>query len=137
MSSYIYPTPEAIAQLGKQFNSEESVVMLNLLKFKKVADYSDHPQLKPSENISGEKAYHIYMKYTQPCIQKLKAEVIFMGKSNQFVIGPQDESWDLVLIVKYPNILSFYALTQDAEYIKTAGHRSAALEDSRLLPIKG
>ena len=77
------------------------------------------------------------MKHTRPFLQKLGAEVVFVGKSNHYIIGPEDESWDLALIVKYPNVMKFYALLQNADYKKTAGHRSAALEDSRLLPMKG
>lgn len=137
MSKHINATKEAIAQFTTQFKSDEPVVMLNLLKYKEVADYTNYPDLNLGKNISGEKAYQIYMKHTQPYLQKLGAEVVFIGKSNQYIIGPEDESWDLTLIVKYPDVMKFYALLQNADYKKTAGHRSAALEDSRLLPMKG
>ena len=56
---YLMPTQNA----GRDFIMRQiqgSVVMLNLIRFREVADYSANPELNPNEPISGEKAYHIY-----------------------------------------------------------------------------
>ena len=55
MSNHINATKEAIDQFSKRFKSDEPVVMLNLLKYKEVADYTDHPNLYPGKIISGKK----------------------------------------------------------------------------------
>lgn len=137
MKSYIQPNQEAIANFNKENNLDSPIVMLNLLRFKKQADYSKLSAIKPDESLTGEQAYHVYMKYTQPILQKLGAEVVYLGKSSAYLIGPTEETWDMVLLVKYATIQKFYDLIQDPTYLKTAGHRSAAVEDSRLLPMKG
>ncbi|MEL7531029.1 MAG: DUF1330 domain-containing protein [Bacteroidota bacterium] len=132
--TYVHGTPEA----GKAFfrsGLKGEVVMLNLLKYKEVADYSESPELAPETSISGEEAYRHYMKHTSPLIQKAGSSVIYAGKVMPALIGPTDENWDLMLLVKHKSVEAFIAFANDPEYLKTAGHRTAALTDSRLIPI--
>lgn len=133
--TYIDATQEA----GKAFflrGIKGNVVMLNLLKFKEVADYSKHPELKPEFPISGKEAYDLYMKHTLPHLKASGGEILFKGKGGEFLIGPTDVSWDAVLLVKQQNTEKFIQFAQNKEYLKGIGHRIAALEDSRLLPIE-
>lgn len=133
--TYLHATQEA----GKAFYQRGisgEVVMLNLLKFKTIADYSQHPELAASEAISGTAAYERYMKCTLPLLEKAGSEVLFYGKGGAFLIGPENQQWDAVLLVKHQSVARFMAFAQDPEYLKTAGHRTAALADSRLLPIE-
>jgi len=133
--TYIKVTPEA----GQQFFSKQHntpMVMLNLLRFKEVADYSDSPHLKPKKDISGSEAYGLYMKAVTPLLAKIGSELIFSGTTDQFLIGPIDEKWDLVLLVKHQKMKDFLAFASKQEYLDIEGHRTAALADSRLLPIK-
>ena len=109
--------------------------MLNLLRFKEVADYSNSPELAPTEPLSGKKAYQVYMISVGGQLNKMGAKVNFMGPCGDFVIGPSSESWDMMLLVEYPSVEVFMAFTQSEHYQKFAGHRTAAVEDSRLLPI--
>jgi hypothetical protein len=52
---YLEPTQQAgAALLSRQIQGE--VVMLNLLRFKTIADSSQHPQLAPADPISGRAA---------------------------------------------------------------------------------
>jgi len=134
-NTYIKVTEEA----GKQFFSKQHktpIVMLNLLRFKKVADYSDSPHLAPVKEISGSEAYRLYMRSVQPMLAKIGSQLIFSGTADQFLIGPMDEKWDLVLLVKHQKMADFLEFASDPEYLKIEGHRTAALADSRLLPIK-
>ncbi len=134
-TNYLHATQEA----GKAFYMRQikgEVVMLNLLKFRAIADYSASPELAQETEITGEEAYKLYIKYTLPLLEKAGSEVIFNGKGGSFLIGPEGENWDLVLLVKHESVAKFMAFANDEEYLKTAGHRTAALEDSRLLPIK-
>jgi uncharacterized protein (DUF1330 family) len=59
-----------------------------------------------------------------------------MGTGGSLLIGPADARWDRVLLVRYPDLGAFLAMTQNPDYQAGAGHRTAALADSRLLPIE-
>lgn len=133
-TSYLAPTQEA----GRAYFSKPNngpVIMLNLLKFREVADYSDASYLAPESPISGKEAYQLYMKHTTPFLEEAGSELIFSGKSEHFLIGPADESWDAILLVKHQSSAKFLEFAQNEGYLKIAGHRKAALLDSRLLPI--
>lgn len=56
MEPYLEPTQEAGRALLLR-SIEGPVVMLNLLRFRKVANYCANPDLAPSEPISGAAAY--------------------------------------------------------------------------------
>jgi len=131
---YLMPTQEA----GLEFlmrKIDGSVVMLNLLRFREEADYSASPELIPAQPISGKKAYQLYMEHTLPFLTQSGGEIIFMGEGGTFLIGPSDEQWDAVLLIRQHSVKSFLAFESNQEYMKGIGHRTAALEDSRLLPL--
>ncbi|MEM9676000.1 MAG: DUF1330 domain-containing protein [Bacteroidota bacterium] len=135
MEKHIEATPEAGKKFYQDFHDKGRIVMLNLLRFKSIADYSQLASLKPEKDISGEEAYRLYMEYTEPLLEKAGSRVLFYGSSGNFLIGLEEEKWDAVLLVEHESVARFMAFAQDEEYLKTAGHRTAALEDSRLLPI--
>ncbi len=134
MSKYIDATPEAGKLFYQAFHDKGKVVMLNLLRFRSKADYSNSEHLKPEGEISGEEAYRLYMKYTRPVLKQVGSRVIYYGTSESFLIGPQSEKWDAILVIEHASVTKFMEFVQNKDYLKTAGHRSAALEDSRLLP---
>ncbi|NND06382.1 MAG: DUF1330 domain-containing protein [Saprospiraceae bacterium] len=130
---------DATQEAGKAFyrrQIEGSVVMMNLLKFRQIADYSGDQDLAPSHEVSGEEAYRLYMKHTLPFLLAAGGEVIFRGKAGPFLIGPAAEDWDLVLLVRHQSVSKFLAFANDDEYQSGIGHRTAALIDSRLLPLE-
>ena len=133
--TYLEVTQEA----GKAFftsNIKGPIVMLNLLKFRKTADYSTVETLAPGGEISGKEAYRLYMDHTLPFLEEAGSEIIFQGKSEGFLIGPEHEKWDMVLLVRHKSASDFLTFATHEAYLKGAGHRTAALEDSRLLPIQ-
>lgn len=132
--TYIDVTQEAGAAFVRS-NIQGPFVMLNLLRFKDTADYSQHPELAPKEPISGEEAYQKYISHTMPFLDQAGSTVLFKGTGSSYVIGPQDKRWDLVLLVQHPSIKAFMSFASNAEYLAGTGHRTAALEDSRLLPV--
>jgi hypothetical protein len=109
--------------------------MLNLLRFRAVADYSATPGLAPSAPISGKEAYRLYMEHTLPHLKASGGELLFYGLGGDFLIGPGDERWDAALLVRQSSVASFFAFASNQEYLEGIGHRTAALEDSRLLPL--
>ncbi|MGG9964785.1 hypothetical protein [Ferruginibacter sp. SUN106] len=131
---YLMPTQDA----GRAFVMRQiqgSIIMLNLLRFREVADYSATPELMPEEPVSGERAYQIYIEHTLPFLIKSGGEILFMGEGGAFLIGPPNERWDAVLLIRQSSVNSFLAFESNQEYMKGIGHRTAALEDSRLLPL--
>lgn len=137
MDKYIEASPRAGKEFYRDFQDKGKVVMLNLLKFRATADYTDLDELKPTKEISGEEAYQLYMESTLPELEKAGSRIIYFGKSRNFLIGPELEKWDAVLLVEHESVLKFMEFTQNPDYLKKAGHRTAALEDSRLLPTNG
>lgn len=131
---YLEPTQNA----GRQFFSRGitgSVVMLNLLRFRDFADYSAHPELAPASTISGAEAYRRYMDHTMPLLHASGGDVLFVGNGGRLLIGPDEERWDLAILVLQSSTAAFLAFADNKDYLFGLGHRTAALEDSRLLPL--
>ena len=99
------------------------VVMMNLLKFKDTV---------AETGLSGAESYKEYMKAAMPYFQKANAEILYMGKPQRILIGPEDEGlWDKILLVKYNSTADFLGM------IKAEGYpthlRDQSLQDSRLI----
>ena len=132
--TYLEPTQES----GRQFFAQGlagPVVMLNLLRFRPIADYSATPALTPVSPISGEEAYRLYMEHTLPHLEKSGGSLRFFGRGGAFLIGPSDERWDAAMLVAQESSAAFLAFASNPGYLAGIGHRLAALEDSRLLPL--
>ncbi len=131
---YLEPTQEA----GRHYFSRGltgPVVMLNLLRFRGVADYSARPALGPPAPISGAEAYAKYIAHTRPFLEEAGGELMFVGQGADYLIGPPDERWDLVVLVRHRSAASFLSFASNESYLSGLGHRLAAIEDSRLLPL--
>jgi hypothetical protein len=111
------------------------IIMLNLLRFRAQADYSATPHLAPLEPIDGATAYQRYMDHTLPLLRKSGGDLVLLGRGSPFLIGPPNERWDAALLVRQRSVADFMAFATDKEYLAGVGHRAAALEDSRLLPL--
>lgn len=132
-TSYLEPTHEAArAFFGR---ASGPIVMLNLLRFRPIADYSAALALAPASPITGEAAYQRYVEHTRPHLAASGGEILFSGRAGAWLIGPADEQWDAVLLVRQASVASFLAFASNQEYLAGIGHRVAALEDSRLLPV--
>lgn len=114
---------------------EGPVVMLNLLRFRDVADYSASPELAPTAPISGSEAYDRYVEHTLPFLTATGGSIRFLGNGGHYFIGPVDERWDQVILIEQAGIEDFFSFASNEGYLSGIGHRSAALEDSRLLPL--
>lgn len=132
---HIEPTP---AQGAAFFQNPPSgpIVMLNLLRFLGTADYSRSPELAPEGPITGAEAYARYAKHTLPFLEAAGGEVLFRGTGGAALIGPADARWDLMLLVRHKSADAFRSFASNPEYLAGVGHRTAALEDSRLIPIQ-
>lgn len=132
--THLEPTQES----GRDFmmrGMEGEVVMLNLLRFREVADYSATPELEPDTPITGAEAYQLYIEHTLPHLRESGGDLEFVGEGGSFLIGPSDERWDLVLLVRHTSVQTFMSFASNEAYLGGMGHRLAAISDSRLLPI--
>jgi hypothetical protein len=112
------------------------VDMLNLLRFHEVADYTGFDALAPQEPVSGARAYALYSRLTLPFLHAAGGSVVYAGQGGPGLIGPQSSGWDRVLIVRHTSAEAFLSFARDPAYLAGLGHRSAALLDSRLLPMQ-
>ena len=132
--NYLEVTQEA----GRAFVMRQlqgNVIMLNLLRFRQIADYSATPELSPAAPISGAEAFQKYIDHTLPYLRETGGDLIFLGTGGPFLIGPESERWDMVMLVRQTSAESFLAFAAHEAYLGGIGHRTAALEDSRLLPM--
>jgi hypothetical protein len=135
MTAFLEPTQQsAVALLGRRISGP--IVMLNLLRFRDTADYSQTPELAPAEPISGEAAFDLYIQGTLPLLRESGGELLFMGAGGDFFIGPSGERWDRAMLIRQASLDSFFAFAGHEAYQSAViGHRTAALIDSRLLPL--
>lgn len=111
------------------------IIMLNLLRFRDRADYSHAPELEPAGGSSGRAAYDRYVEEMTPLLEASGGKVLFSGRAGDFLIGPSDERWDYALLVRQASKAAFLAFATDPQAQRATVHRTAAIADSRLLPL--
>ena len=132
---YLQPSQRA----GRDFvqrGVEGPITMLNLLRFRDVADYSASPDLAPAGPISGVAAFQRYIRHALPILRKSGGDLLLLASGGPLLIGPENERWDMAMLVRQSSVASFLGFAKHAEYLAGIGHRTAAVEDSRLLPLK-
>lgn len=134
MQTYLEPRWEAGRDLVRRGLSG-AVVMLNLLRLRPVADYGATPELAPERPISGAEAFDRYVAHTRPHLEASGGSLLFLAEGGPLLIGPETGRWDRVMLVRQSSVQAFLAFAQDEGYLAGIGHRTAALEDSRLLPL--
>jgi uncharacterized protein (DUF1330 family) len=88
------------------------VVMINLLKFKQPG---------------GREAFGRYGEVSGPLIVRQQGQVLYAGEAGPVVAGRED--WDMVILVRFPDIDHFIGLAADPVYQAEApALREAALE---------
>ena len=111
----------------KEFNEQEEdkpIFMVNLLKFKKLAQYPD----KRETNLTGQEAYAIYGKEVVEHLAKVGGMPIFGGNVERLMLGEVEDLWDQVAIAMYPSRKAMLEMISDPDYIESAQHRVAGLE---------
>lgn len=131
---HLDPTQESAAALFAR-GIEGPVTMLNLLRLREVADYTDFPALAPPSPISGRAAYDRYVHHTLPFLRETGGDLVYLGEGGPYLVGPPDEGWDLVMLVRQDSVASFMGFATNEAYLAGIGHRVAAVSDSRILPL--
>ena len=121
----LYPSSEQIAKL-LDHSDDHPVVMLNLLRFKAVAD-------SPDDGVSGEEAYRRYAQKMIAFVGSKGGRVIWSGRVDSQVIGDGANLFDMIGLVEYPSRKTFVEIATDP-YVQEIGvHRAAGLEGQWLL----
>ena len=124
----IAPRPNQMQEVIAAVPKGVPVVMLNMLRFRKTAAYPDG---RPA--ISGREAYAKYSAEAAQHVARVGGSLIWFGEAQGSVIGPPDEYWDHIFLVRYPSIEKFVEMISSAAYQSIVVHRSSALKDSRLI----
>ncbi|WP_111656160.1 DUF1330 domain-containing protein [Isoalcanivorax indicus] len=126
----IDPDPKRLPELLASLPQDTPVVMLNLLRFRDQARYGEGAS-EPAR--SGRQAYGEYSKTALRKVQGVGGELVWMGRTRASLIAPEGEQWDEVLLVRYPSAAAFASMLADPEYQAATRHRTAALEEARLI----
>jgi len=126
MTCYVDPNSEQFLAF-KDLPRDTPIMMLNLLQFKTCASYAD------GIPATGIEAYRRYGDATALIFSRVGGSIIWRGRPESILIGPQEEHWDTAFIARYPSAAAFLEMVTDPEYQASVYHRQAAVETSRLI----
>ena len=123
-------------QRFKDLPRDQPIQMLNLIKFRDLAEYPEgHPN--HGKGLTGREAYAIYKEGFQRVVANDGAAMIWAPPMECVVTGPEGE-WDEVFVMGYPDSATFMKMVRNEEYIRdVVPHRTAAVADSRLIRFGG
>lgn len=104
----------------KRFLAEDPggpVVMLNLLRF--LPD-------------GGRESYREYARRFSQESERFGAEVLYVGDGSTPLVAEDGQSWDAVLIVRYPSRQAFSDMVRDPAYSAITHLRTEALSEAVL-----
>lgn len=132
--AHIDPTRAAFDAF-KALPREEPIWMLNLVRFRDVADYPEGHSLH-GQGLSGAEAYKRYGEDSGPIFDRVGGQVVWRGAMQVMLTGPTDEQWDTIFIAHYPTAGAFLAMVTDPDYREAVKHRQAAVLTSRLVRMQ-
>lgn len=97
------------------------VWMVNLMKYREVADYADGRE----SSISGREADDEYAPVE--ILESFGAEVVFFGDVDQQLLG-DDVVWDRIGVVKYPTRRSFIEMQSRRDFQEKHAHKEAGMD---------
>ena len=130
MGDHVHPRPGQLDAMASH-DPDEPVYMLNLLRYEQ--------QAKPglgADGMTGEEAFREYGRRFATLADRFGGEPIWMGEPLSTVIGPDDEDWDVVIVVRYPTRRQFLSMLADPGYQEMARLRTAGVADSRLVEMR-
>jgi uncharacterized protein (DUF1330 family) len=126
MQLYVDPTREQFDAF-KALPRDTPVLMLNLIRLRETATYPD------GETCPGAEAYRRYGEHSGPIFRKLGGEILWRGRQECMLIGPDDKHWDIAFVARYPTAGAFLAMVTDPDYQAIVIHRQVAVVDNRLI----
>jgi uncharacterized protein (DUF1330 family) len=126
----LYPASDQIETLRND-TATEPIVMLNLLKFRANAQYSDGR----ATDLTGEQAFGIYIEEMRKIVESGGGKFLFDSAVKYLAIGEVEDLWDRAALVQYPSAADFLKITSSPEAAAVRVHRSAALEGQLLICV--
>ena len=125
----------AVITVENTIPADSPFTMVNLLRFRKQADYAHRHNIKPC---SGQDAY---LQHYVPAFNKAAEaegvqgiQIVYIGKVAGAIVAPDSEQWDVIALVQYPSFAAFRKVSESDIYLQEAEyHRLAALDDLRLI----
>ena len=105
---------------------------VNLLKYKKLADYPEGHSLA-QKKLSGQDAYNLY---GMVALQQVTLRGGRLMQSNKVKLSMGGGDWDGVATMEYQNISAFFDMLADPDYQAALVHRDAGLEITEVLVSK-
>jgi len=99
------------------------IYMLNLLKFKEKAEYSDGRDA----GLTGAEAYAIYAAEVVEHLANVGGGMTFSAKVERLMLGEVEELWDTAAIATYPSRKAMLEMMSSPDYQASAVHRAAGL----------
>ena len=81
--------------------------MLNLVRLRAQAAYPD------GREATGAEAYAAYGRESGPVFERLGGRIVWQGRFELMLIGPQEERWDHCFIAEYPSVAAFVEMIRD------------------------
>jgi uncharacterized protein (DUF1330 family) len=126
----IDPHKEDFERLTRTVPLDTPVVMLNLLRYREQAAY---PAGSNFTACTGREAYARYSKVALEKVKSVGGEPVWFVEVLERFIGPVGEEWHEMLLVRYPTLSAFLQMLAMPDYRAATVHRTAALEDARLI----
>ncbi len=135
-AEHTFPTEDQFAAFGAAAASPDDgpIVMLNLNRFRPLAEYEDgHVEA----GLTGAQAYLRYGMVAKEAIEATGGKIVWLSTTEAPFIGCDHEAYDEVVCVWYPSHAAFLRLTDHPGYIEALAHRDAALDQATVIPCRG
>lgn len=131
MSAFVDPD-RAQFEAFKALDRDAPIDMLNLVRLRDLANYpGDHELAR--DGLTGSEAYAAYGRAAGPIFAGVGGKIVWSAAFQTTLIGPNDESWDVMFIARYPTAHAFLEMISNPDYQKAVVHRQAAVKTSRLI----
>ena len=119
----VYPN-EAQMQGFMQPGPDGPIYMVNLLKYKDVAEYEDGRET----HLTGRQAYEIYAGAVAELLVEFGGGVVFAGDVSRLMLGEVEDLWDEVTIAMYPSRKAMLGMMMSPTMQEIGQHRAAGLQ---------
>lgn len=114
--------------------SNETVYMLNMLCFHKLAQYPEQHDFA-NRGLSGAEAYQEYGRLVFPMVQALGGNMNIRWQVDRHVVSADDTEWDQIFVVRYPSRQLFKSMITSEAYQQAFVHREAAIKTSWVIQL--
>ena len=122
VNNKVYPN-EAQIKGFLEPDAQGPICMVNLLKFKDVAEYEDGRET----SLTGFEAFQLYEGAIKEILQRVGGCIGFEGRIERLALGEVEELWDVVALAVWPSRKVMLEVMQSQEMQDISVHRSAGL----------